>query len=234
MRLISAVALGVITLAGARPALADQPAPLPPPQDDETLVPHVGFNIGGGLSIPFSDAGDHFQTGGAFQLGGTYYIMSRLGIQAEYLYSGYSIKSNLLDVNGVNGTHVMEYGDLNAIYRFPLPRPFGIYVLGGPGIYYRRVQVTEVTGTTVAPYCDPWLFYCYAAPVEVSQVLGSRSRTDFGLNAGLGLTVRLMGGPVSLYAEARYHYIFSGSIDTPAGSKKADGQYMPIIFGFRL
>ncbi|MFL5346401.1 MAG: outer membrane beta-barrel protein [Hyalangium sp.] len=198
------------------------------------MVPHVGFNIGGGLSIPFSDAGDRFQTGGSFQLGGTYYFMGRLGLQAEYLYSGYGIKSNLLDISGVQGNHVMQYGDLNVIYKIVQPRPFGIYVVGGPGIYYRRVQITEVLGTTVAPYCDPWLFYCYGAPVTVTDVLGSRSRTDFGLNAGLGVSLQLAGGPMSLYAEARYHYIFSGDIDTPDGPKKATGQYLPIVFGFRL
>jgi hypothetical protein len=235
MRLISAVALGVITLAGARSALAAEPdVPTQPLPAEETWVPRVGFNIGGGLSIPISDAGDRFQTGGSFQLGFTYSFSSRLGVQAEYLYSSYDIQGEVLNETGVEGSHVMQYGDLNAIYRVLLPQPLGVYLVAGPGIYYRRVTLAEIAGTAVVPYCDPWLYICYGDTVAVADVLGTRSRTDFGLNAGVGVSLRIFGGPISLYAEARYHYIFSGDIDTPAGPKKATGQYLPIVLGFRF
>lgn len=235
MRLLSAVTLGMITLAGARAALAAEPeTPLPPLQEEQTWVPRIGFNIGGGISIPISNAGSRFETGGAFQLGGTYSFSSRLGVQAEYLYSSYSVQSAVLDENNVQGNHVMQYGDLNAVYKLVRPRPFGVYLVGGPGLYYRKVTLTELTGTALVPYCDPWLFVCYGQSVPVGDVLGTRSRLDFGLNAGVGVALRLMGGPISLYAEARYHYIFSGNIDTPAGPKKASGQYLPIVLGFRF
>jgi len=235
MRLISAVALGVITLAGARAARAAEPdAPLQPLQEEETWMPRIGFNIGGGVSIPISDAGDRFQTGGSFQLGVIYSFSRRLGVQAEYLYSSYDIQGDVLNETDVEGSHVMQYGDLNAIYRLVLPRPFGVYLVAGPGLYYRRVTLVEIEGTAVVPYCDPWLYICYSDAVAVGEVLGSRSRTDFGLNAGVGVLLRIMGGPISLYAEARYHYIFSGDIDTPAGPRSATGQYLPIVFGFRF
>jgi opacity protein-like surface antigen len=231
------MAVGLVLLASARPALAaesDVPTSFVSEDEDKTLVPRVGFNIGGGVSFPISDAGDRFQTGGAFQLGATYNITRRVGVQAEYLYSGYTIQDDVLSATGTNGNHSMQYGDLNAVFTVLPARLFGVYVLGGPGIYHRRVEITEFAGVGLVPYCDPWLYICYSEPVAVDQVLGSRSKTDFGLNAGVGVSLRLFGGPLRLYAEGRYHYIFGGDIDTSAGPRKADGQYLPLVFGLRL
>ncbi|WP_158501749.1 outer membrane beta-barrel protein [Vitiosangium sp. GDMCC 1.1324] len=238
MRFISMRTVGLlVAFAGACPALAaepDIPASFVTENEQDSLVPHVGFNIGAGVSFPLADSGKRFETGGAFQLGVTYNFNRLLGVQAEYLYSGYNIQSNVLDSTGVNGYHSMQYGDLNAVFNVIPARPFGIYVLGGPGIYHRRVEITEFAGVAAVPYCDPWLYICYTTPVSVESVLGARSRTDFGLNAGVGISLRLFGGPMRLYAEARYHYIFSGDIDTAAGPKKANGQYIPLVFGLRL
>lgn len=235
MRLNSAFVLGAIILASAGPALAAEPgASSSSAPDEQTFIPRIGFNIAGGPSIPLSDAGDRFKTGGGFQLGATYYFTNRLGLQAEYLYSAYGVDANVLEASGVHAHHDMQYGAINATYHVVRPRPLGVYLAGGPGIYYRKVEITEVAGTAVVPYCDPWLFVCYPEPVSVESVLGTRSRTDFGLNAGLGVELRLFGGPMRAYAEGRYHYIFSGSIDTPDGPKNATGQYLPIMFGLRL
>ncbi|MFL5355070.1 outer membrane beta-barrel protein [Archangium sp.] len=238
MRFISGMTLGLMLLAGAPPALAqgsDTPQTfVSSGEEHESLVPHVGFNIGGGLSFPLGGSADNFDTGGAFQAGVTYNISRLIGVQAEYLYSAYNIQSTVLNAAGVNGNHSMQYGDLNAVFNVLPARPFGIYLLGGPGVYHRRVEITEFAGVATVPYCDPWLYICYSTPVAVDAVLGSRSRTDFGLNAGVGISLRLFGGPLRLYAEGRYHYIFSGDIDTAAGPKKADGQYIPLVFGLRL
>lgn len=238
MRFISVATVALVALASARPALAAEPEDVPQTfvtsEEQDTLVPYVGFNIGGGLSFPISDAGDRFQTGGAFQIGVAYNFTRRLSVQGEYLYSGYDVESDVLNETGVDGYHSMQYGDLNVIYDVLPARPFGIYVMGGGGIYHRRVEITEFAGVSVVPYCDPWLYICYSTPVAVEEVIGSRSKTDFGLNAGLGVSLRLFGSPFRLYLEGRYHYIFGGDIDLPAGTRNADGQYIPVIFGLRL
>ncbi|MFY0567234.1 outer membrane beta-barrel protein [Archangium lansingense] len=239
MRLFSgmAAAVGLMLLTGAQPALAQGDVPqtfVSTGEERESLVPRVGFNIGGGVSFPISDAGGRFQTGGAFQFGVTYNITKHLGVQGEYLYSGYDVQDDVLSSAGVDGDHIMQYWDLNAVFNVLPARPFGIYVLGGPGVYYRRVEITEFAGVGVVPYCDPWLYICYTTAVPVEEVLGSRSRTDFGLNVGVGVSLRLFGGPLRIYAEGRYHYIFSGNIDTAAGPRKADGQYVPLVLGLRF
>lgn len=237
MRFLCAAAAGLLALASARPALADQleqPLEFGGPEESETLVPLVGFNIGGGVSIPLGSTSNDFDVGGALQLGVTYNFSRRLGVQAEYLYSGYRIQSTVLNSSGADGHHSMQYGDLNAVFKVFPSRPVGLYVLGGPGLYYRRVEITQFAGTALVPYCDPWLFICYTTPVAVDQVIGLRSRTDFGLNVGLGVDLRIYEGPLHLYLEGRYHYIFSGNIDTPSGPRKADGQYLPLVLGLRF
>lgn len=235
MRFIFAMAVGLGVLASARPTLAAEPETRS--SFDEymaTGVPRVAFNAGGGTALPISDAGGRFKTGGGAQVGVTYRFTKQLGLQAEYSITRYGIQANVLQSQGVEGRHILQYGDLNAVYDVLPARPLGIYVLGGPGIYYRSVKISQFAGTGFAPYCDPWLFICYNQPVAVEQVIGSRSRTDFGLNAGVGVSLRLFGGPMKLYLEGRYHYIFGGNIDTPSGPRKTTGQYLPIVLGFRL
>jgi opacity protein-like surface antigen len=235
MRFVSVVTLGLVALASTRPALAAE-RDIPSAFDEymATGVPRVGFNAGAGAALPISDAGGRFQTGNGGLVGVTYKLSRRLGVQAEYSYTRYDIQSDVLQSQEVEGNHSLQYGDLNVVYTVLPARPVGVYVLGGPGLYHRRVEITQVVATAPVPFCDPWLFVCFSQPVEFSEVLGSRSRTDFGLNAGVGVSLRLFGGPMHLYLEGRYHYLLGGTIDTPAGPRRASGQYLPLVLGFRL
>ncbi|MFP2909573.1 outer membrane beta-barrel protein [Pyxidicoccus sp. 3LFB2] len=194
---------------------------------------HFMFNVGGGLSLPLSDAGDRFETGRGFQLGAGFQLMRKFGITAEYLNTYHGVQDDVLDAAGVEGSHRMQSGTLNAVVNV-LPRSrLGLYLIGGPGLYYRKVEVSQFAGVAAVPYCDPWLLYCTTDVVPVSEVLGSRSTTDWGLNAGAGLTFSLFGD-LRLYAEARYHYIFGPEFTAQDGSSRnANGQYVPIMFGLR-
>jgi len=49
------------------------------------------------------------------------------------------------------------------------------------------------------------------------------SETDFGFNGGLGLTY--MPGHIGLFAESRFHHVFTSEEDI---------QYIPIVVGARL
>jgi hypothetical protein len=37
-----------------------------------------------------------------------------------------------------------------------------------------------------------------------------------------------------VFLESRYHYVFGPSFDTPTGSQKATGNYVPISLGVRF
>ncbi|MCE9671181.1 porin family protein [Myxococcus stipitatus] len=202
-------------------------------QEEPSLARRFTFNVGASLVIPLSDSSDRFGVGWGFLVGGAYNFTDVLTLQAEYSYSDFDVKNDALGIEAISGDHVLQYGDLNVLVHLVPRKRWGIYLLGGPGIYYRKVEVTQFAGTAVVPVCDPWLLLCYNQAVAVDNVLGSRSSTDFGLNGGLGFTFRIYG-PMRVYAEARYHYIFGPKFDTPTGTHRANGQYLPINLGLRF
>ena len=209
----------------------------------------VQVNIGGGFTATVGQVHDHLGNGGNFMLGVTFNVNPHLGIEAEYGYT--PVGSKTLDIPVVAplgsttpisaGHHMHQYtfnalvhfGDLNA-----KARPYAIV---GGGIYDRVVQLTS-PGTGVITVCDPWWFVCYPVAVPVTNVLGERSSTDFGMNYGVGVDIHL-AGHVDAYVEARFHYIwgpklssFSSSGTLPPGvtDQDANGKYFPITFGLRF
>ena len=197
----------------------------PPP-----VSPVFGF-VAGGPSIPLGSTGDRFNTGYAFNAGLGFNFNQYVGAQVEAFWSHHGVNTELFNVTDLDAEHRMQYGTLDVVGNFVRAGPFTAYVLGGGGLYYRRVEITEFVGTAVVPVCDPWLYYCFTDAVAVESVLGSRSSTDWGLNGGVGFSVRVAGG-LKLYAEGRYHYIFGPEIIN--SSEKANGEYIPIMFGLRF
>lgn len=200
----------------------------------ERPPPRIFGFVGGGVSFPLSDTADNFNPGYAFNGGLGFNFVPALGIQAEAFWSRYYVNKDLFNVTNLDANHRMQYGSLNFVLRTPGQRALGFYLLGGGGLYYRRVQITQFEGTAVLPVCDPWLYYCYPSAVGVEQVLGTRSSTDWGLNGGAGITLRL-GYAVKLFLEGRYHYIFGPEFTDAGGQRRnANGQYVPVMFGLRF
>jgi hypothetical protein len=111
--------------------------------------------------------------------------------------------------------------------------PVRVYGLGGFGAYYRSVSLTtpDVGFTT---YCDPYWYVCFPEAVEVDRVIGDRSSWDPGINLGGGVTFGL-GESAELYVESRWHYIWGPEFTDAAGVvRNANGQYVPVTFGFRF
>lgn len=202
-------------------------------REDAGPVRHYLFNVGIGLSTPISNAGDRFKMGGGFEVGVGFQFLRWLGVTASYLYTEYDVQGDVLAATRLDGSHSMHYGALNAVVDV-LPRSrFGLYFIGGPGLYYRNVEISQLAGTDTVSFCDPWLLICTTNEVPVSNVIGTRSSTDLGLAAGLGITFDIFDD-LRLYLEARYHYIFGPEFTAQDGTlRKADGQYIPIMFGLR-
>jgi hypothetical protein len=195
----------------------------------------IVWNLGGTLNVPLSNSANHQYVGWGFAAGLTYNVAPWGGFQLEYGADWSTLKTgSYAGATGVGGNTFFQYFNLNL-----LARPFhtghvGLYLMGGGGLYYRRVTVTQITGTALAPYCDPWLYYCSAVPVSTASVLGTRSSWDWGLDLGVGMTFAL-SLTSSLYLEARYHYIFGPSYTATDGStRKADGVFLPITIGVRF
>ena len=100
--------------------------------------------------------------------------------------------------------------------------PIDLYLIGGGGVYHRLVEFTQPTVATVTAF-DPFFGIFFPATVPANQVLRSFSVTKGGVNGGAGLTVRLGRGNAKLFAEARYHYMFTPNATT----------FVPVTFGLR-
>jgi opacity protein-like surface antigen len=208
----------------------------------------VQVNVGGGFTATTGEVHNHLGNGGNFMIGVTFNVNERVGIQAEYGYTPIGSKQvDLPQVAPLTGTtpvdagHHMHQGTFNVIGNFGATdakiRPYGI---GGVGVYNRVVQLTS-PGTGLVTVCDPWWYICYPVAVPVTNILGERSSTDFGINIGGGFNFRL-NDHIQAYFEARYHYIWGPKASSfiqgtpPPGfvDKKANGQYFPITFGIRF
>jgi opacity protein-like surface antigen len=199
----------------------------------------VHFNIGGGPTFLMGDLADKFGTGWGPAVGVTFDTSERIGFQFEYAYRWFALKDEadaaigLLDAN--HQTHELS-GNIIANLTAP-DSPVRFYVAAGPGMFYRKVEITRYAGTGVI--CDPYYYVCGAYPVEA--VLGSRGGWDFGFNFGAGVGFAL-GDSGEFYIESKYRYVMGPEITAatqlPAGTTStggnANGQYLPLTFGFRF
>ena len=226
----------LVTLVAASPALAqgggvyaDRP---------------VHLNIGGGFTMPLSDISDRFGTGGGFAIGMIVDPTPAVGIQFEYGYNAldgserqvpFAAAPGLaLLTNGVIESHSsMHYLNGNAIFSTGKESLFNAYAIGGGGMYYRTVSLTSPDlGYTT--FCDPFLFVCEPEVVSVDRVLGDRNSWDPGVDVGGGVTFNL-GTEAVFYVETRWHYIWGPEFtDVDGVVQNANGQYLPVTFGFRF
>jgi opacity protein-like surface antigen len=221
-------------LAAATPAQA---------QYDDRAV-HV--NLGGGVAIPVSDVSERFGTGAAFQIGLLFEPpQSMFGFQVEYSYNRLSGEDKTIDLYPtpvavvptssalIESHHSMQYITFNGILKPAGAQAVKPYFTGGGGAYYRSVSLTTPSvGYTT--YCDPYWYVCYPALVEVDRIIGDRGGWDPGINSGAGVTVA-MGESAQFYVETKWHYMWGPEFtDRDGTSRKANGQYLPITFGFRF
>ena len=210
------------------------------------------FIIGGGYTAPNSDVRDHLGDGYNFTIGGQINVNPVFGIEGLYSFNGLGDKrisipvfpTPLDDTAGTPtdffGSMNMQYGTISAVVQDPegTIRPYG---LTGMGVYYRPIKVTS-PGVGYAPgYCDPWWYICYPGGfVEVENIIGERSSTDFGMVFGGGLNFG------AFFSELRYHYIWGPTVPESAtvqplivdaettSERKANGQYLALTFGVRF
>ena len=212
----------------------------------------LAMNFGGGVAFPITGLNDAFNTGWNGTIGLTWNVTPKVGIQAEYVYDRLGGPERQFTISQtptpapddptglIQSNHQVHTGTFNVIYKPELamnqrPRPIGLYLLGGAGVYHRLVQLTSpsVGYTSV---CNPYWYICYPTLVSVTRVIGDRSSNDFGMNFGAGLT---FGSDVKLYVETRYHYVWGPKIRpdvTPvngATEYSTNAGYFPITFGVR-
>lgn len=204
----------------------------------------VHLNLGGGYTFAVSDIKDHVGNGYNLNLGVSFDVAPTLSLQGEYGYTAFGKKTVSVPFPSpasepavdLFGDMTMHYGDFNLMFKSNSSGRAKPYFLAGLGVYRRQVKVTTPSVGFVPGYCDPWWYICYPGGiVPVDKVLGSRSSTDFGMNFGGGVDIELSDA-ASFYFEVRYHYIWGPDVKDGNGKSygKANGQFVPITFGFRF
>jgi hypothetical protein len=230
--------LGALVAAGAAHAQQtvvvqeSRPPAEAPYRDDLGVVGPIVFNVGGTLGIPVGNTEEIYDLGGGLSAGITFNPHPMFGVQLQYTGNWSSLKTSTTAQNfGIFGNAAVDMFNANIVLRPFHKDRFGVYIIAGGGYYYRSVTINQVTGTAIAPICDPYFFYCSAAAVPVGQIIGSRNRWDWGVDGGLGFTIAL-ARYTRLYLEARYHYIFGPTYTDITGTQHtANGQFVPVTIG---
>jgi hypothetical protein len=167
-----------------------------PPVESSRLL---SFGLGGGVSVPVSDAKDAFKNG----VNGQGFV--RLNLAALPIRPRLDFTFQKFDRKSVSVTGPA------------IPNAGTSSVLAGVA----NIQVPLHRGT-IEPYVVVGLG---AYNVKSDSASTSTSKTQFGVNGGAGLVVRL--GIVSLYLEGRIDNVYSNSgvIDTKTI------QVVPVTFG---
>ncbi|BCS34947.1 hypothetical protein TBR22_A41730 [Luteitalea sp. TBR-22] len=197
----------------------------------------VQINFGGGVSFPVGDVGNSFDTGWNFAAGLTFNTNEVVGLQAEYQFHRFNgperVFNNVAPSPGtdrilIESNQQMNVVDFNVVLRAGGTSGVRGYLLAGPGIYWRKVQLTTPS-TGIITVCDPYWYVCYPTPVATDAIVGDRTATDFGVNVGGGVNFG------AFYVEARYHYVFGEDIQAPGGQTySTKASYFPITVGFRF
>jgi len=163
----------------------------------------VSFGIGGGVSVPVSDASDAFKTGFNGQ-GFVRFNLHQLPIQPriDFTFSKFDLSDAKLQTPGASGTGQIFAGIANVQYSFSHSGPVRPYIVGGLGAYNTKTDVSGIPNVT------------------------NSSSTDFGINAGAGMVFRL-GTMVSGYVEGRIDNVYSNKGFIDANSV----QVIPVTFG---
>jgi opacity protein-like surface antigen len=183
------------------------------------------FNAGAGFTEPVRFTEDRLSRGFNLNVGGGINFTPSFGLIGEFGYNDLGLTDAALAAANVpNGSTRVLSLTANPIFRFNPRGRFDVYAIGGGGWYRRTVEFTEPTIATVTAF-DPFWGVFFPVAVPANQVIGSFSQNKPGLNAGGGISFSLRGDSnAKIYAEARYHYLFTDNVRTTL---------LPVTFGLR-
>ena len=197
----------------------------------------VEFHIGGGVAVPVGDVADSFDTGFNFSTGLTFNANEAVGFMGEYQYFRFggpdrsfdNVATPTSDRILIESNHQMNVVDFNVVLRAGGTSGMRAYLLAGPGVYWRKVQLTTPTVGFIT-VCDPYWYVCYPTAVSTDAIIGDRTSTDFGINIGGGVNFG------AFFVEARYHYVWGPKVETPGGGQSygSNASYIPLTAGFRF
>jgi opacity protein-like surface antigen len=185
-----------------------------PAQTYQTFPPERLFqwHIEGGGAVTTGRTADFLNSGWNIGTGFTWRPShdAPIALRADLSYSRFNATNQLISLGEVvNQTRIDDgFGqivglDLDAVFTTPISRHARAYVLGGVGVDYRKIELTQTVA--VGGYiCDPWWGFCSPGYVTGDLLVQRTETTRLAWNAGLGLDFSLGNGQ-SWFIEARYH-----------------------------
>jgi hypothetical protein len=149
----------------------------------------ISWSAGAGMSVPTGDLSTGAANGFHVQGNGAYHRLGwPIDLRAELAYHRFGEKD--YTVAGGRGGQAINYasksstiaGIVDASYALNTVGRVRPYLLGGPGVYNTRAELTRAGGTPT-----------------------NSSETKVGLNVGGGMNFSLVGRRA--YFEARYHHV---------------------------
>jgi Outer membrane protein beta-barrel domain len=191
----------------------------------------LAFNIGGGVSTPLSPTSDFVGISGNFDTGAGYNIDKSNSVIGEFAWNGMPPNLTSLHPVGAPFGSINQYS-LTANFRHKWDRlggsPFGVYLIGGGGWYYRHASVDKNYVIPPATVCQPiytfWGYTCTTGSFVDTVQIASKGTSAGGLDAGGGFTIRLSDSGWHFYVESRYNYAWS----------RIPSTFVPVTFGFRF
>ncbi|MFN0149694.1 MAG: outer membrane beta-barrel protein [bacterium] len=169
----------------------------------------VSFGIGGGVSVPTSDAGEAFKNG----WNGQGFVRLNLrslpfSPRADFTFQKFDFDDVVIATPGLPGPELIAGGGTGQLFA---------------GI--ADVQYFLLNSGSIRPYIVAGVG-AYNFKTESDSVnVESSSTTDFGVNGGAGIILRL--GAISAYIEGRVDNVY-----TDAGAITADQiKVVPVTFG---
>jgi len=186
--------------------------------------PHFTGFVGGGPSVAPNPLGARIDTGWDISAGAG--VTGRwAGINLDFLYSDHALNNNVLNqVGAPDGSARFWAFTLDPVFHINAREdaPVDFYITGGGGIYHRTVEFTQPAVATFTAF-DPW-FGFYPASFATNQVIGSYGVYKGGVDGGAGFAFKLGHTRAKVFAEARFHHMFTRGIDN---------NLIPVTIGLR-
>ena len=108
----------------------------------------IHVNFGGGPTFNFGELGERFSTGWGPAVGVTFDVNPRIGVQFEYAYRWFQVNDDIdIQAGKFSANHQTHQLAFNMIAKLTNPdSPVSFYITAGPGMYNRKVEITEYEG----------------------------------------------------------------------------------------
>ncbi len=186
----------------------------------------LNFGGGAGFTVPTDRAGNRLNTGWNVNLRGGVNLTQQFLADLDFTYTNSRFNdTTLAEFNEPDGGLGIWSLTFNPVVRLaPHNSKIQPYITAGYGLYHLNFTLTRPT-TVLTILCDPFFGFCFPGSAAADQVVASNSTYKGGVNAGGGIDIPIGESRMKLFAEARYHRMFT--------SHGSDLTYIPVTFGVR-